>query len=110
MRARVLDQPFIAVAGGHVENVDRDHRDDRPIWTVDIAHGKERVGERDIRFDEADPIVGERRLRRGSNGLRLACDPRAACRYLYMSRAAVFVAAKAPHLGGPRRNQMQRRS
>ena len=63
MLARVLDQPFIAVAGGHVENVERDHGDDRPIWTVDIAYGKDRVGDREVGFDETDPIVRECRLR-----------------------------------------------
>ena len=42
--APILDQPLIAVAAGHVEKVDRDRRDDRTIRTVDIAHGKERVG------------------------------------------------------------------
>jgi hypothetical protein len=69
MRAAILDQPLIAVAHGHVEKVDRDHWDDRPVWTVDIAHGKDRVGDRDIGFDEADPVVGDRRLRGGSDGL-----------------------------------------
>ena len=46
MRAPILDQPFIGVADGHVEKVDRYLGDDRPIWTVDIAHGKERVDDR----------------------------------------------------------------
>ena len=82
MRAPILDQPFIAVADGHNEKVDRYRGDDRPIWTVHIAHGKERVGDRDIRFDEADPIVGKRGLGGGVDGLlRLGtevlhhCDP-----------------------------------
>src|SRR2546426_6339259 len=69
MRAPILDQPVIAVAGGHVEKVDRYHGDGRPIWTVDIVHGKERVDDRDIGFDEADAIVGERRLRATVDGL-----------------------------------------
>src|SRR5712672_3168703 len=43
MRAPILDQPLIAVTGGHVEKVDRYHGDNRRIWTVDIAHGEERV-------------------------------------------------------------------
>jgi len=57
MRARILDQPSIGVADGHEEKVDRYHGDDRPIWTADIAHGKERVNDRDIGFDEAEPVV-----------------------------------------------------
>src|SRR2546430_17378413 len=69
MRAPILDQPVIAVAGGHVEKVDRYHGDGRPIWTVDIVHGKERVDDRDIGFDEEDAIVGERRLRATVDGL-----------------------------------------
>jgi len=69
MRAPILDQPLIAVAGGHVEKVDGYHGDDRPIWTVGIAHGKERVDDRDIGFDEVDPVVGERRLRAAVDGL-----------------------------------------
>ena len=69
MRAPILDQPLIAVADGHEEKVDRYHGNDRPIWTVDIAHGKECVGDRDIGFDEADPIIGERRLRVGVDSL-----------------------------------------
>ena len=71
MRASILDQPLIAMAGGHVEKADRYHGDDRPIWTVNIAYGKNRVDDRDIGFDEADTVVGERRLRRGVDGLRL---------------------------------------
>jgi hypothetical protein len=58
MRAPILDQPFLAVARGHEEKVNRYHGDDGPIWTLDIAHGKQRVGNRDIGFDEADPVVG----------------------------------------------------
>ena len=52
MCAPILDQPFIAVADGHVEKLDGYHWDDRRIWTVDIAHGKERVDDRDIGLDE----------------------------------------------------------
>ena len=62
MRAPILDQPSIAVADGHEEKVDRYHGDDRPVWTVDIAHGEQCVNDRDIVFDEADPVVGERGL------------------------------------------------
>jgi len=69
MSAPILDQPFIAVADGHVEEIDRYRGDDRPIRTVNIVQGKQRVGDRDIWFDEADPIVGERRLRGGGYGL-----------------------------------------
>ncbi len=82
MRAPILNQPSIAVADGHEEKVDRYHGDDRPIWTVDIAHGKQRVNDRNIGFDEADPVVRERRLRGAVDGLlRLRtevlhhCDP-----------------------------------
>jgi hypothetical protein len=81
MRAPILDQPLTPAADGHVEKVDRDHGNDRPIWTVDIVHGKVSVGDRDIGIDEADPIVGERRLRVAVDGLRLLtevlhhCDP-----------------------------------
>ena len=75
MRAPILDQPSMAVADGHEEKVDRYHGDDRPIWTVDIVHGKERVDDRDIRFDEADPVVGECRLRGAVDGL-LASGPK----------------------------------
>jgi hypothetical protein len=82
MRAPILDQPSIGVKDGHEEKVDRYHRDDRAIWTVDIVHGKERVDDRGIGFDEADPVVGERRLRGAVDGLlRLGtevlhhCDP-----------------------------------
>ena len=42
-RAPIFDQPFIAVMDRHEEKVDRYHRDDCPIWTVHIAHVKERV-------------------------------------------------------------------
>jgi len=69
MRAPIFDQPFITVAGGHVEKVDRDHRDDRPVWTVDVVQGKKRIGDCEIRFDEPDPIVGERRLRVAVDGM-----------------------------------------
>ena len=82
MRTSILDQPLIAVARGHVEKVDRYHRDDRPIWTVDIVHGKNRINDRNIGFDEPDPVVGESRLRGAVDGLlRLRtevlyhCDP-----------------------------------
>jgi len=50
MRAPILDQPLIAVADGHEEKLIGYHGNDRPIWTVDIAHGKECVGDRDIRL------------------------------------------------------------
>ncbi len=69
MRAPILDQPLIAVADGHEEKVDRYHGNDRSIRTVDIAHGKERVRDRDIGLDEADPVIGERRLRAAVDGL-----------------------------------------
>src|SRR6266550_8735227 len=82
MRAPILDQPSIAVADGHEEKVDWYHGDDRPVWTVDIAHGEQRVNDRDIVFDEADPVVGERGLSAAVDGLlRLGtevlhhCDP-----------------------------------
>ena len=74
MRTPILDQPSIGVADGHVEKVDRYHGDDRPIWTVDIVHGKERVHDRDIGLDEADSIIGERRLRGAVDGLRLRTE------------------------------------
>src|SRR5260221_3881664 len=61
MRAPILDQPLIAVADRHEEKVDRYHGYDRPIWTVDIAQGKECVGARDIGVDEEDPIIRRRR-------------------------------------------------
>src|SRR5215469_7195421 len=69
MRAGILYLPLIAVAGGHVEKVDRYHGDGRSIRTIDIAHGKNRVNERDVRLDEADPVVGKRRLRAAVDGL-----------------------------------------
>ena len=74
MRASILDQPLTPVADGHVEKVDWDHGDDRPVRSVDIVQGKERVGDRDIGIDEADPIVGERRLRVAVDGLRLLTE------------------------------------
>ena len=74
MRAPILDQPLTPVADGHVEKFDRDHGNDRPVRTVDIVQGKERVGDRDIGIDEADPIVGERRLRVAADGLRLVTE------------------------------------
>ena len=52
MRASILDQPSITVTGGHVEEVDRDHRDDRPIRTVDTVQGEDRIDDRDIGLDE----------------------------------------------------------
>jgi hypothetical protein len=61
VRAPILDQPSIGVADGHEEEVDRHRGDDRPIWTVDIAYRKQSVDDRDIAFDEADAVVGERR-------------------------------------------------
>ena len=69
MRTPILDQPLISVADGHEEKVDRYRGDDRPIWTVDIAHGKERVGNCNIGFDETDTIVGERCLCTAVDGL-----------------------------------------
>jgi len=63
MRAPIFNLPFIAVAYGHVEEVDRYHGDDRPIRTADVAHREERVDERDIGLDEADPVVRECRSR-----------------------------------------------
>ena len=53
MGAPILDQPLIAVAAGHIEKVDRDHRDHRSIRTIDIAQGKDCIGDCEIRFDEA---------------------------------------------------------
>ena len=69
MRAPILDQPSIGVADSHEEKVDRYHGDNRPIWTVDIAHGKQSINDRDIGFDEADPVIGERGLRPVVDGL-----------------------------------------
>ena len=74
MRAPILDQPLIAVAAGHVEKVDRYHGDDCSIRTVDIVQGKKRVGDCEIGSDEADPIVGERRLRVAVDGLCLGTE------------------------------------
>ena len=74
MRAPIFDLPSIGVTDGHVEKVDRYNGDDRPIWTVDIAQGKERVDDRDIGLDEADPVVGERRLRGAVDGFRLGTE------------------------------------
>src|SRR5260370_24748668 len=75
MRAPILDQPMIAVTDGHVEKVDRYHGDNRRIWPVDVAHGEERVDDRDIGFDEADPLGRERRLRGAVDRLgRLTTD------------------------------------
>jgi hypothetical protein len=51
---------LIAMANGHEEKVDRDHRDDLPIWTVDIAHGKERVGDRDRRLEYSWTAIAKR--------------------------------------------------
>ena len=62
MRASILDQPPIAVADCHVEKVDRYDGDDSPIGTVDIVHGKKRVDERNIGFDEANPVCMVRRF------------------------------------------------
>ena len=69
VRAPILDQPLTTVPRGDVEKVDRYHGDDRPIRTVDIVQSKERVDDRDIGFDEADPVVGELRLRGAVDGL-----------------------------------------
>src|SRR2546427_9298718 len=69
MRSPYLDQPSISVAYGHVEKDDRYRGDDVLIWTVGIVDGKKRVDDRDIGFDEADPVVGERRLRAAVDGL-----------------------------------------
>jgi hypothetical protein len=55
MRAPILDQPVIALMDGHEEKIDRYRGNDLPIRTVDIMQGKERIGDRDIGFDEADP-------------------------------------------------------
>ena len=74
MRAPILDQPSIGLADGHEEKVDRYHRDERPIRTVDIAHGEERIRNRDIGFDEADSVVGEGRLRAAGDGLRFGTE------------------------------------
>ena len=76
MRAPILDQPSIGVAHGHEEKVDWYHGDNRPIWIVDIAHSKQSVNDRDIGFDEADPVVGERRLCRAVDGLLRLADCR----------------------------------
>ncbi len=69
MRAPILNQPSIGMADSHEEKVDRYNGDNRPIWTVDIAHGKQSINDRDIAFDEADPVVGERGLRPLVDGL-----------------------------------------
>ena len=69
MRAPILDQPSIGVADSHEEKVDRYHGDNRPIWTVDIAHGKKSINDCHIAFDEADPVVGERRFCGAVDGL-----------------------------------------
>jgi hypothetical protein len=74
MRAPILDQPLTTVPRGDVEKVDRYHGDDRPIRTVDIVQSKERVDDREIGFDEADPVVGERRLRVGVDRLCLGTE------------------------------------
>src|SRR5258708_31441420 len=69
MRAPILDQPSMGVADSHEEKVHRYFWDNRPIWTVDIAHGKQSIKDRDIGFDEADPVIGERGLRPVVDGL-----------------------------------------
>jgi hypothetical protein len=74
MRAPIFDLPSIAVTDGHVDKVDRYNGDDRPIRTVDIAQGEERIDDRDIGLDEADPVVGERRLRGAVDRLRLQTE------------------------------------
>ena len=94
MRAPILDQPPIAVADGHVEKVDRYHGDNRPIRTGDIAQGKQRVGDRDIGLDEADPVVGERlslpKMLSGANAFEISDIERmniGACRDVTMLHA-----------------------
>src|SRR5260370_6006778 len=74
MRAPILDQPLTTVPRGDVEKVDRYHGDDRPIRTVDIVQSKERVDDREIGLDEADPVVGERRLWVGVDRLCLGTE------------------------------------
>src|SRR5215472_16017529 len=74
MRTPILDQPLISVAGGHVEKVDGYHGDDRPVWTVYVMQGKERVDDRNIGFDEANAPVGERPLGGAVDGLRLGTE------------------------------------
>lgn len=69
MRAAILDQPSPVVTDGHVVKVDWYRRDDLPVGNVDVVHGKERVDERNIGFDEVHPVVGERRLRPAVDGL-----------------------------------------
>src|SRR5258708_20511973 len=77
-----MGQRSMGGAGGKVEKFDGYRGDDLSIWTVDIAHGKERIDDRHIGLDEADLVVGERRLRVAVDGmLRLGtevlhhCDP-----------------------------------
>lgn len=43
--------------GRHEEKVDRYRGNDLPIRTVDTVQGEERIADRDIGFDEADPVV-----------------------------------------------------
>jgi len=74
MRAPILNQPLIAVVDGHIEKVDWDDRDNRPVWTGHIAQGKQRIGDRDVALDKADPIVRERRLRVAVDGLCLGTE------------------------------------
>ena len=74
MRAPILDQPSIGVADSYEEKVDPHHGDNRLIWTVDIAHGKQSINDRDIAFNEADPVVGERGLRAVVDELRLGTE------------------------------------
>lgn len=85
MRAPILDQPSIAMADGNVEEVDRYHWDDRPIWTVDIVHGKERVDIGNIGLDEADlrffPALARKRV------FTTACD------------CEIMIGATAPVIG-----------
>jgi len=67
--APILDQPVIAVADSHIEKADGYGRYRRPIGAVDVAHGKDRVRNRNIGLDEADPIIRERRLRGAVYGM-----------------------------------------
>src|SRR5215471_11314778 len=106
MRTPILDHPFIGVTRGNEEEVDRYQWNDRPVWTVDVAHGKERVGDRDIRFDEADPVVGERGLSGGVDGLlRLGtevlhhCGPPLQKVALRCHEGSIFIEQGCPEFG-----------
>lgn len=69
MRAPIQDQPSIGAVDSHEEKADRHLGNNRPIWTVDIAHGKKSINNRDIALNEADPVVGKRSLRAFVDGL-----------------------------------------